>query len=381
MRKKREKRTEKTKSPDYFLFSLVSVLVIWGIFTVGAVSFPLSLEKQGTPWYFLLHQLLSLGIGLIAAFIVFKLPLKTLKKWAPHFFVANLILLFFVFLPKIGVSSGGATRWISLAGHSFQPSELLKVTFLLYLASWLSSQSRTRADSKKIKKREQKTWKTLLPFGIILVVLMTVLILQPDMTTLGIICLLAFALYLLSKAPWWHIVVLLGMLGSAFTIFILTTPYRLNRLFIFMNPEAEPLGRGYQLRQAAIALGSGKTFGLGLALSHQKFGFLPEAMTDSIFAVIGEELGFIGAVFLILLFLLLLWRGLRLGQQAKDNFQKLLAYGISIWLTGQALLNIGGITGIIPMGGIPLPFFSYGGSHLIAELIGVGLLLNISKNI
>lgn len=364
------------KYDSRFLFGIAGFLIVWGILTVGAASFPLSLENFGHPWQYLFHQLMALGIGLALGFTAYKIPLKKIKKWAPHLFLFSLILLFAVFIPKIGVKSGGAYRWISLGGFSFQPSELLKITFILYLSFWIASKAKgARRESLK---------KMILPFGFILGVLLVVLLLQSDMTTLGIICLVALLMYLLSSVPWWHIILLIGSGSAIFTIFILTTPYRLARFFTFLNPELDPLGKGYQLKQAFIALGSGRLFGIGqgfsFGLSHQKFGFLPEAITDSIFAIIGEELGFFGVSLLVILFLALFFEGIRLALRAPGEAEKLLVFGISSWLILQAFLNISGIIGIAPIGGIPLPFFSYGGSHLIAEIIGIGLLLNVAKN-
>ena len=223
----------------------------------------------------------------------------------------------------------------------------------------------------------------LIPFSVILAVLMFGLIMQPDMSTLVIICFTGVSMYLLASAPWWHIVCL-GGAGAAFMVlFINTASYRLNRFLSFLQPHSDPMGKGYQLKQSAIAIGSGKIFGVAngfsLGLSRQKFGFLPEAITDSIFAIIAEELGFVGGLTLILLFLIFAWRGLKLAVKNINSFEGLLASGIVIWISLQALLNIGGIVGILPLTGIPLPFFSYGGSHIIAEMVGVGLLLNISK--
>jgi len=366
---------ENHKRSDGILVLSVFILIGWGILTVGTISFPFSLERFGTPWIYFLHQIIMLGFGAGLALFFFKLPIKTLKKWGPFLFLLNLILLILVFLPKIGIEIGGARRWIGLGNFIFQPSEFLKVTFLLYLATWLSK----KADSKK--KEESKF--LFIPFSIILGILVIILIFQPDMSTLGIIFLSAILMYFVSPTPWWHTLLVAGS-GIGGGIFLIKiAPYRLARLLVFLKPELDPLGIGYQLRQALITIGSGKIFGVGdgfgLGLSRQKFGFLPHPMTDSIFAIIGEELGFIGASFLIFLFLLFAQRGLKIATKVPGTFEKLLALGITSWITLQAFFNIGGMTGLLPLAGIPLPFFSYGGSHLIAELIGVGILLNISR--
>ncbi len=246
------------------------------------------------------------------------------------------------------------------------------------MSAWLSGRFKTQ-------KEKRGTSTTFVPFLIILIVLGAILLSQPDMSTLGIIAIVGILMYLIAPTAWWHGVLMLCGGGGAALVLIKLAPYRARRLMVFLNPEADPLGMGYQLRQSLIAIGSGKIFGIesgfGFGLSRQKFGFLPQPMTDSIFAIIGEELGFIGGALLITLFLLVAWRGLKIALSSSRTFNKLLALGITLWLIVQALFNIAGITGILPLAGIPLPFFSYGGSHLIAEIIGIGLLLNISKKL
>ncbi len=366
---------------DYFLLIISAILIIWGIFTVGTTSFFLSLKNFGQPWYYLSHQLLILGLGLLLAFVAYRQPLTKIQKIAPYLFLGNLLLLFLVFIPGVGVKSGGASRWISIFGFPFQPSEFLKLTSILYLSSWLSTKTKS-----KVKPENKVTdfFQTLLPFVIIMAVLILALILQPDMTTLGIICFTGFLMYFSANVPWWHTIVLLVTGTGAFALFLKTSAYRLARFMSFLNPANDPMGVGYQLKQASIAIGSGKIFGIaqgfGFGLSRQKFGFLPEAITDSIFAIVGEELGFIGASLLVVLFFIFLVKGITIALRHKQCFARFVALGITIWISFQALLNIGGITGVLPMGGIPLPFFSYGGSHLLTEVISIGLLLNISKS-
>ncbi|MDI6883043.1 MAG: putative lipid II flippase FtsW [Patescibacteria group bacterium] len=367
---------KKDSQPDYLLLGIICFLLFWGIVTLTNVSFPFSLQRYGNPWIYFFHQLLMLAIGSLLGIIFFKISLKTLKKWASLLFFLNLILLVLVFLPSIGKELGGARRWLAFGNFWFQPSEFLKVSFLLYLAAWLT---------KRKSSREKKFSLLFFPFFIILLSLVTLLILEPDLSTLGIILLGSVLMYFVAQTPWWH-TLLMGVMGiGGGVLLVKIAPYRLARVLVYLKPETDLLGIGYQLRQALIALGSGRIFGIeggfALGLSRQKFGFLPHPMTDSIFAIIGEELGFLGAAFLICLFLALAWRGLRISQISQDSFPKILALGITVWFVFQAFFNIGGIVGILPLAGIPLPFFSYGGSHLIAELIGVGILLNISRQV
>ena len=365
------------QKPDFFILLTFTTLLLFGLFVMGATSFALSLEQHNNVWYIFLHQALMVGIGGFLGFVAYKLPLKFLQKIAPFLFLLNLVLIFLVFCPGIGIETKGAHRWLKFPGFSFQPSEFLKISFILYLSAWLSSKGRSQKQKGK--------GITLIPFLIILGVLFAGLILQPDMTTLMIICLVGALMYFASKAPWWHIFIMIGIGGVGFFVATILEPYRLNRVLTMFQPHIDPMGKGFQLKQAAVAIGSGKIFGVGdgfsLGLSRQKFGFLPESLTDSIFAIVGEELGFLGAVFLISLFLLLCYKGLKLAKQKGQTFEGFLVLGITCWITLQSLANIGGIVGILPLGGIPLPFFSYGGSHIMAELIGVGLLLNVSKKI
>lgn len=368
--------THRKKNPDYILFFVACVLILWGIFTVATVSFPVAVEEFGTPWHYFIRQLSMLGIGIAVFFLFYKISIDKIKKVAPILFFINFILLLAIFVPKLGVSSGGASRWLSLGGIVFQPSELLKISFILYVSSWL-------AGRQKIKARKHLN-QLLVPFAIILLAVFIVLILQPNLSTLGIIIFSGIIMYFVARTPVFHTIAffLVGAIGAVALIF--RTPYRLKRWLVFINPDKDPLGIGYQIRQARIAIGSGKLTGigegLGIGLSRQKFGFLPYPMTDSIFAIIGEELGFIGAIFLIVLFLVLAYRAFTIAAKSKDAFCKIAAVGITVWITTQALFNMAGIIGVAPLGGVPLPFFSFGGSHLIAEMAGLGILLNISKS-
>ena len=365
------------KKPDYILLAGTAILMILGILILASVSASLSQEKFGNPYYFLKHQVFW-GIipGLILAFLVFRAPLDFLKKWAPFLLLINLILAAMVFLPKIGMSAGGASRWLSLGKITFQPSEFLKLTFILYLASWLASRSSLQKFGGK-KKNSQ----TFIAFLLVLGLIALLLIFQPDISTLGIIIAAGVLMYFLAETPLWHSILMILTGAGALYSLIKLTPYRMRRWTVFLNPEIDPLGMGYQIKQALIAVGSGGIFGLGLGMSRQKFGFLPHSISDSIFAIFSEETGFLGAIILILLFLLFLWRGFKISKEAKNRFSKLAALGISSWLTLQAFINIGAMIGILPIAGIPLPFISYGGTHLTAELMGVGILLNISKKV
>jgi len=369
---------------NYFLFFLVIFLVGFGFLFLACLSAPSSLQKFGNTNYYLFHQLLfGLLPAIILGFVAYKISLRFLKKWALLLVFLNIAALFLVFLPKIGFSAGGASRWINLGFGSFQPSEFLKITAILYLSAWIAS---------KLSDAQVRDWKSItkkgyhniiyifVPFIIFLGLIFVALYLQRDASTLGIVTITLLVLYFSAKTPLWHTLLVLISGASILLFLIKFEPYRLDRWLIFLHPSADPLGKGLQPLQSLISLGSGGVFGKGLGMSAQKFGFLPQAMSDSIFAIIGEEMGAIGCIALIAAFILFFWLGVRIAKNSNDKFSKITAIGIVFWITFQAFINISSAVGIFPIAGIPLPFFSYGGSHLVAELIGVGLLLNISKN-
>lgn len=353
----------KTGKIDYILLVITIILIILGILILASASVHIStqlLKRQ---------VLFALLPGLVLAFIAFKLNLAFLKRIAPILLLINLVLLGMVFIPGIGVEAWGATRWIDIGPISFQPSEFLKITFILYLASWLTEKNKNKKDQNQ----------NLIIFLIIIGLISLFLILQPNLSTLLIILFAAVLMYFLASTPFWHIFLffLLGL--TSLMALIKIAPYRLERLFVFLNPGIDPMGMGFQIKQALIAIGSGGLLGTGLGMGIQKFGFLPGAANDSIFAIFAEETGFIGSIILISLFLLFLWRGFKIGQLNQDQFSQLTAYGITGWIIIQTFVNIGSMIGILPLTGVPLPFISQGGSSLITTLVGVGILLNISQ--
>jgi len=369
---------------NYFLFFLIIALVGSSFLFLACLSAPASLQRFGNTNYYLFHQLLfGLLPGIVLGFAAYKISLQFLKKMAPWLVLGNLILLFLVFIPKIGSSAGGASRWINLGVGSIQPSEFLKITAILYISAWIAS---------KLSETQVKDWKSItkkgyhniiyifLPFVIFLGLISVALYFQKDASTLGIIAITLLAMYFSARTPLWHTLLILISGASILLFLIKFEPYRLDRWLIFLHPDVDPLGKGFQLRQSLISLGSGGVFGKGLGMSTQKFGFLPQAMSDSIFAIFGEESGIAGCCALIVIFILFFWLGIQIAKNSNDRFSKMTAVGIVVWITFQAFINMSSVAGIFPLAGIPLPFFSYGGSHLVVELIGVGLLLNISKN-
>lgn len=376
------------KKVDYFLLGTVIALVITGILILSNASFSSAQDKFDNPFYYLSHQIIY-GIipGVFFCLILLKIPMEKLRKFIFPALLLNLLFLGLVFVPGIGLGLKGASRWIALGPISFQPSEFLKITFILYLAGWLSSKN--FYNGKNFSKINYKTQRPafyknkpidLISFCLILGLISLFLIAQPDIGTLGTIIIIAVIMYFLAGAPLWHIFLILIIGILAFFVLIKVAPYRADRLLIFLDPGFSPQGIGYHLQQSLIGIGSGGIKGIGLGLSRQRFGFLPDTISDSIFAIFAEETGFIGSSFLIALFLTFLIRGFQILKKVKNNFLQLAGFGIVSWITLQAFINIGAMMGVVPLTGIPLPFVSYGGSAIMVELIGVGILLNISKN-
>ncbi len=366
-------KTKIRQKPDYILLGTCVILIILGILILASASAAVGVKKFGSTFYLLNHQLL-LGLfpGIILGFLAFKKDLTWFKKNAIWLFFSNLILLLIVVFPKIIGTNHTTLRWLGWGPVSFQPAELLKLTLILYWASWWSS-----FKDKDIKSKNF----SLLSFFTVISVIVVLLYLQPDIGTLAVLLFLAALIYFLSDAPFWHNILIVSV-GIISFLLLMKSGYRSNRFAVFLNPNIDPMGIGYQLKQSLITVGSGGFSGVGFGFSTQKFGvFLPELISDSIFAIFAEETGFIGSFILISLFLIFLWRGFRIAYYSKNKFEQLLAASISSWITIQAFINIGAMIGIVPLTGIPLPFISYGGSALISELVGIGILLNISKKI
>jgi len=366
---------------DYYIAGIVLALLFMGILMLASISSVISQEKFGNTTHYLFHQLI-IGVipGLILATIAYFFPLKFFKKWAWLAILINLLLMVLVFIPGLGVVAGGASRWINLRFFTFQPSELLKLVFILYIATWLSNPLRKiKEGKKKLFERKENFIYTFVPFMVIASVIAFLLAKQSDLSTLVVIIGSGAIMYFCSGTPLWHILLMLAIGGGGLFTLIKVASYRMKRIMVFLDPNFDPMGIGYQIKQIMIGIGSGGIIGLGLGMSNQKFGFIPQIMSDSIFAIYSEETGLLGSLVLLALFAGFLFVGFRIGKRSKDTFSKLFAFGFSSWICIQAFVNIGAMVGLLPLTGIPLPFISYGGSHVAVELIGVGILLNISK--
>lgn len=359
------------KSHDTVLFFSVLAVVLFGLIMIASAS-ALYAEIRFQDQYFFLKRQFLYGVLPGMAILVFlrSVDYHQWRKFSVFGFLISLTALGLVFVPGLGNQAYGATRWLDLGIFSFQPSEMAKLALIVYLSAWLSS---------KGEKKVGNFLEGFVPFVAILGLMAVFILNQPDLGTLISIVSISVIIFFSAGANISHLASL-GVLGViALFIIIKSASYRWDRLMVFLNPELDPQGKGYQINQALIALGSGGLFGLGLGESRQKFNYLPEPVGDSIFAVIGEELGFIGAICVLLVFALIVWRGFQIAYRAPDDFGKLLALGITSWIAMQVVFNIGAITALLPLTGIPLPFISYGGTSLLFSLAAVGLLLNISR--
>lgn len=359
MRKIRLKKQKKTQ--DKKLLILTLILTALGLVAVADASAPIALSSFSDKFYFVKQQAVWGVLGVFLLLLFSKIHYSLWQKVALPLFIVSVVALLLVLVPAIGTKALGARRWVVLGPISFQPSEFVKLTLSIYLA--------------KVAGKEMR----LLSFFIPIVLVAGLVILQPDLGTTIVIVGMSLAQVFISGANLVYIsgAILLGVASSA--ILILTSEYRRDRLVTYLQQAHDPLGKGYHIRQVLFALGAGGLVGVGLGQSRQKYLFLPEAATDSIFAIIAEEIGFIGATFLIFLFAIFIFRCIRIAKNAPDKFSQILAVGILTWIGGQTILNIGSMVALVPLTGVPLPFFSYGGSSLTMTLLATGILLNISR--
>ena len=356
--------------PDSFILSVVAILVVLGLITVYSASFAIGDLEFGNAYYFVARQAMWAVIGVGLMILLMRTDYRWLRTISPLLMLLALLGLAAVLVPGVGVNRYGATRWIALGPlPPVQPSEFAKLALIIYVSAWLSS--------RQVNIRSFAAG--FVPFVLMVGLVAGLVMAEPDMGTTIIIVLTTITLFFMAGGALTHLLALISIGGVSASFLLLSGGYRMDRLFAFVSPEADPSGRGFHILQLLIALGSGGVTGLGIGASRQKFFYVPSAHTDGVFAIIGEELGFIGAALVIVLFALLVYRGIRVMVNAPDNFGALLAIGITSWIAYQTLINIGGITRSIPMTGIPLPFLSSGGSALAATLAGMGVLLSVSR--
>ncbi len=354
---------------DYLLIFVVITLLTIGLIMILSASSIRAYNLYGDSFYLFRQQLISTLIGIGAMFFFMTVDYHFYKKMAPLILAISIILLIIVLIPGVGILVGGSRRWLPLGPIRIQPSEIAKLGMVIYTARFLSG-SRERLSS---------FWKGVIPPIIIFGLIFLLILLEPDLGT-GITLAGTFFIMLFAAGiKMTHLLVLASGSIPLFIYFILSEDYRRERLLAFLNPWADPLDTGYHIIQSLIALGTGGLFGVGLGNSKQKFLYLPEPGTDFIFAVLGEELGLIGAFLVLLLYFVLVWRGFKIALAAPDTFGVMMAIGLTGMIIFQAIINIGVVTSSIPVTGITLPFISYGGTSLVIMLSGIGILLNISR--
>lgn len=347
---------------DFQLLVCVGALLVFGLIMVYDAAVVQAFKDTGDKYYYIKQQLVWMGLGIVTLISFTFFNYQFLRKLALPMLLVSLVLLLAVFIPGLGYSAGGAHRWLNLGPINIQPAEIIKLTSIIFFASLFEKRVRT------------------FPFlSVVFVVSFIIGILQRDLGSTVVFFLTSAFIYFFAGAPVKYILSVLpvGLIG--FLIFVLSADYRKNRILAFLDPFADPQGYSYHISQVLIAIGSGGFFGLGISQSRQKFEYIPEVTTDSIFAVVGEELGFVGSMFLISLFVFLVFKGFKIAQNCDEPFGKLLAFGLTSWLGLQTIINLGAMVSIFPLTGVPLPFISYGGSALLANLMAVGILLNISK--
>ncbi|RCW62064.1 MULTISPECIES: putative lipid II flippase FtsW [Halanaerobium] len=356
------------KLPDLILLFTILALVLSGLIMILSASSVKAEQLFSNSYYFFINQLKYLVVALVLSIIIYNLKYKKLKELAPYFLLLSLGTLILVLIPGIGKIAGGSRRWLPLGPISFQPSELAKFTIVLYLAAYI--------DKNKDKMKNFK--KGILPPLLVIALISFLILLEPDLGTAVTLAMVAAVMIFIGGIRI-SVFIFLGLISFLLSLgAIITEPYRRERLLTFLNPWLDPLDSGYHIIQSLLALGSGGLFGVGAGNSHQKFLYLPEPGTDFIFAVLGEEFGLLGTLFIISLYFLLAWRGLKIAAKVDDVFGSMLAVGITSMIVIQALINMAVVTSLMPVTGITLPLISYGGSSLVINLVALSLLLNIS---
>jgi cell division protein FtsW len=362
--------TSRTRVDRPFLIVTI-ILIVAGFFIFSSAALGLLAKESSNYSSVAFSQtVLGLFLGTVAMIIATRLDYKIWRKSAFYILLIGIILNILVLFPQIGTIHGGARRWIEIGGFSFQPSEILKLGFIVYFSAWAAT----------AKDKIKDFSKGFLPLLILLAITGGLLLQQPDTDTFVIIALTGIAIFIAAGGRWRYVLLvgITGLLGIA--LLFATRPYVRQRIMTFFDPTQDALGASYQIQQSLIAIGSGGLFGAGFGQSVQKFTYLPEPIGDSIFAVAGEEFGFIGSVLLISLFVLFATRGLKIASRVPDTFGRLTVVGIVIMIITQAFVNIGAMLGVLPLSGITLPFVSHGGTSLFVSLAEVGIILSISKH-
>jgi cell division protein FtsW len=358
-------------STYWLLLAVVCALLVIGLVMVLSASSVAALAKQGDSYAYFKRQLLWVASGVVVMVVVSRIDYRLWRRLGTPLLVMATAGLVYVLVHPAAVSAYGSTRWISIGGAlTVQPAEFAKLALLLFSADVLTRKSRLLGDVRHL----------LVPVLPLTLLLAALVMLEPDLGTTLLLCAIAFGMLFVAGAP----LLLLGGVGSlglaAGVGLILSAPYRRSRFFSFMDPAADPQNAGYQFIQGRLALGSGGLLGVGLGAGRQKWSYVPNAHTDFIFAIIGEELGLLGTLSILLLFVAFAYAGVRVAQRAPDPFGRYLAGGVTLWIVVQALVNIGAVVGVLPITGVPLPLVSFGGSSMLVLLAATGMLLNVARH-
>lgn len=358
---------------DYSLLVAVIILSIFGLVMVYDASVVHAYKDFGDKYLYVRQQSLWMVLGFIALAFFSFFNHKNLEKLALPGFIISFLLLLAVFIPGLGVSAGGAHRWIRLGSFSLQPAEIIKLSSIIFFAALFA---KDKAHNYATSIFQSK----LFPFLVsVFLVTFIIGILQRDLGSTIVYFLIGVTMYIASGAPlrwFWYS---LPVIALGFLVFVFSSTYRKNRILAFLDPFSDPQGYSYHISQILLALGSGGFLGLGVGQSRQKYEYIPEVTTDSVFAIVGEEFGFLGSLVLIALISFFIYKAFQITERAEPGFSKMVAFGLTCWLGIQAVVNLAAMVSLIPLTGVPLPFISYGGSALLINLIAVGILLNISK--
>jgi cell division protein FtsW len=359
------------KAPlDTVLFTSVAALIGIGLVMVFSASSATAYAEHGDIAYYLKRQLIWLGVGLVGAYALYRLPYQRLRGLAPYLLVAAVVGLALVFVPHVGLGVNGGRRWIGTASLSVEPSEFAKLALVIYLAAVLSARG----------ERITSLGRGLFPLCVPVIAMAMLVLKEPDMGTASLLVFTALALFFAAGARLVHLAAVLFVTVPFAALTVLASPYRRARIFAFVDPWKDPLNTGFHIVQSLLALGSGGLFGVGLGASRAKFFYLPEQYTDFIFSVLGEELGLIGTLAVIALFVTLAYRSIRIALAAPDRFGFFLAVGCAAMVTIQAFVNIGVVSSSWPVTGVPLPFISFGGSSLVVNLLAIALIANVGRH-
>jgi cell division protein FtsW len=355
---------------DYWLLGAALALLCFGLLMVASASMTVSDRLTGSPFFYVQRHLFAMLLGLTGALLVFRVPMQQWQRWGPLLVFAGFILLLLLLIPGVGKTVNGATRWIPLGVFNLQGSEFMKLFMVLYIAGYL------------VRRQDEVTqsfWGFAKPM-LVLVVASYLILLEPDFGTTVVMFATAVGMLFLGGAVLYQFAILMGLAAVAGTLLVFLSPYRWERVTTFLNPWDDPYNTDFQLTQALIAFGRGESSGVGLGNGIQKQFYLPEAHTDFIMAVVGEEFGLLGTLGVILLFAFIVWRAFQIGAGAElreERFSAYVAYGLGLWLAIQVFINIGVNVGMLPTKGLTLPFMSYGGNSIIVVCLGIALLLRI----